>query len=376
MDPFLLMVLVIVVAVVFEYINGFHDAANAIATVVSTRVLTPRQAIMLAAVTNLVGAFWGTAVAKTIYSGYINVSAEFQVAQLAIACGLLGGIVWNLLTWWFGIPSSSSHALVGGLCGGVLGQSHLEWGRLIWSDTVGGKTVGLWPKLIKPMIISPFIGFTLGVLFMVFLTIVIVRWAMRPSKVQKSFGKLQLVSAGMMGFSHGSNDAQKTVGIITFALIVGATSGAFDPAHAPGWASALLTNEELAQIKAKGVVEHAPYWVIVLCAITMALGTAAGGWKIIRTMGHKMVKLQPVHGFAAETAAAITIHGASEMGIPLSTTHVISTSILGVGATKRFDAVKWGLVGRIVWAWVLTIPITLTLGYLFYRACVLFGWAK
>jgi len=376
MDPFVLMLVVIVVAVVFEYINGFHDAANAIATVVSTRVLTPRQAIMLAACTNLVGAFWGTAVAKTIYSGYINVSAEFQVAQLAIACGLMGGIVWNLLTWWFGIPSSSSHALVGGLCGGVLGQSHLEWGRLIWSDTVGGKTVGLWPKLIKPMLISPFIGFTLGVLFMALLTVVIVRFAMRPSKVQKSFGKLQLLSAGMMGFSHGSNDAQKTVGIITFALIVGATSGAFDPAHAPGWASGLLTQAEFAQIKAKGVVDHAPYWVIVLCAITMALGTAAGGWKIIRTMGHKMVKLQPVHGFAAETAAAITIHGASEMGIPLSTTHVISTSILGVGATKRFDAVKWGLVGRIVWAWVLTIPITLTLGYLFYRGAVLVGWAK
>jgi inorganic phosphate transporter, PiT family len=377
MDPFLLMVLVIVVAVVFEYINGFHDAANAIATVVSTRVLTPRQAIMLAAVTNLIGAFWGTAVAKTIYSGYIAVSAEFQVAQLAIACGLMGGIVWNLLTWWFGIPSSSSHALVGGLCGGVLGQSHLEWGRLIWSGTdAAGKTVGLWPKLIKPMFISPFIGFTLGVAFMALLTIVIVRFAMRPSKVQKSFGKLQLVSAGMMGFSHGSNDAQKTVGIITFALIVGVTSGAFNPDQSPGWAAYLLTNEEIAQIKAKGVVDHAPYWVIVLCAITMALGTAAGGWKIIRTMGHKMVKLQPVHGFAAETAAAITIHGASEMGIPLSTTHVISTSILGVGATKRFDAVKWGLVGRIVWAWVLTIPITLTLGYLFYRGAVLVGWAK
>ena len=376
MDPFLLMVLVIVVAVVFEYINGFHDAANAIATVVSTRVLTPRQAIILAACTNLIGAFWGTAVAKTIYSGYINVSAEFQVAQLAIACGLLGGIVWNLLTWWFGIPSSSSHALVGGLCGGVLGQTHLEWGKLIWSDTVAGKTVGLWPKLIKPMIISPFIGFTLGVIFMALLTMLIVRFAMRPSKVQKSFGKLQLISAGMMGFSHGSNDAQKTVGIITFALIVGVGAGAFDPAHAPAWATGLLTKEEFAQIKAKGVVDHAPYWVIVLCAITMALGTAAGGWKIIRTMGHKMVKLQPVHGFAAETAAAITIHGASEMGIPLSTTHVISTSILGVGATKRFDAVKWGLVGRIVWAWVLTIPITLTLGYLFYRGAVLAGWAK
>jgi PiT family inorganic phosphate transporter len=370
MDPFVLMLLVIVVALVFEYINGFHDAANAIATVVSTRVLTPRQAILLAALTNLVGAFWGTAVAKTIYSGYINLAGDFQVAQAAIACGLLGGIVWNLITWWFGIPSSSSHALIGGLCGGVLGQTHLQWGRLLWdSQDAAGKAVGLWPKLVKPMVISPFIGFTLGVIFMIILTVVIVRWTMRPSKVQKVFGKLQLISAGMMGFSHGSNDAQKTVGIITFALIVGATSGAFDPTHAPAWAQSLRPT-----LNDKGLVDHAPYWVIVICAITMALGTAAGGWRIIRTMGHKMVKLQPVHGFAAETAAAMTIHGASEMGIPLSTTHVISTSILGVGATKRLDAVKWGLVGRIVWAWVLTIPITAGLGYGFYRLGVLVGW--
>jgi len=375
MDPFLLMILVIVVAVVFEYINGFHDAANAIATVVSTRVLTPRQAIMLAAVTNLFGAFWGTAVAKTIYSGYIDMAGghiAIEGMQLAIACGLMGGIVWNLITWWFGSPSSSSHALIGGLCGGVLGLTHLNWQSLIWSSTdAAGKSIGLWPKLIKPMVISPFIGFTLGVIFMMLLTVVIVRLTIRPSIVSKVFGKLQLVSAGLMGFSHGSNDAQKTVGIITFALIVGVGAGAFDPAHAPDWAQWLKPT-----INAKGGVDHVPFWIIILCAVTMAAGTAAGGWRIIRTMGHKMVKLQPVHGFAAETAAAITITGASELGIPLSTTHVISTSILGVGATKRLDAVKWGLVSRIVWAWVLTIPITLTLGYLFYRACVLFGWAK
>ena len=375
MDPFLLMILVIVVAVVFEYINGFHDAANAIATVVSTRVLTPRQAIMLAAVTNLFGAFWGTAVAKTIYSGYIDMAGghiAIEGMQLAIACGLMGGIVWNLITWWFGIPSSSSHALIGGLCGGVLGLTHLNWQSLIWSSTdAAGKSIGLWPKLIKPMVISPFIGFTLGVIFMMLLTVVIVRLTIRPSIVSKVFGKLQLVSAGLMGFSHGSNDAQKTVGIITFALIVGVGAGAFDPAHAPDWAQWLKPT-----INAKGGVDQVPFWIIILCAVTMAAGTAAGGWRIIRTMGHKMVKLQPVHGFAAETAAAITITGASELGIPLSTTHVISTSILGVGATKRLDAVKWGLVSRIVWAWVLTIPITLTLGYLFYRACVLFGWAK
>jgi PiT family inorganic phosphate transporter len=375
MDPFLLMVLVIVVAVVFEYINGFHDAANAIATVVSTRVLTPRQAIMLAAVTNLFGAFWGTAVAKTIYSGYIDMAGghiAIEGMQLAIACGLMGGIVWNLITWWFGIPSSSSHALIGGLCGGVLGLTHLNWNSLIWSATdSAGKTVGLWPKLIKPMIISPFVGFTLGVIFMMLLTMLIVRLSVRPSIVSKVFGKLQLVSAGLMGFSHGSNDSQKTVGIITFALIVGVGAGAFDPAHAPSWAQWFKPT-----LNAKNGVDQVPLWIIALCAVTMAAGTAAGGWRIIRTMGHKMVKLQPVHGFAAETAAAITITGASELGIPLSTTHVISTSILGVGASKRFDAVRWGLVGRIVWAWVLTIPITLTLGYLFFRGCVLVGWAK
>ncbi len=375
MDPFVLMMVVILVAVVFEYINGFHDAANAIATVVSTRVLTPRQAIMLAAVTNLVGAFWGTAVAKTIYSGYIDMAGghiAIEGMQLAIACGLLGGIVWNLITWWFGIPSSSSHALIGGLCGGVLGLTHLNWHSLIWSGTdAAGKSVGLWPKLIQPMVISPFIGFTLGVIFMMLLTVLIVRLTVRPSIVSKVFGKLQLLSAGFMGLSHGSNDSQKTVGIITFALIVGVSAGAFDPAHSPAWAQWLKPT-----LNAKGGVDHVPYWIIVLCALTMAAGTAAGGWRIIRTMGHKMVKLQPVHGFAAETAAAVTITGASVLGIPLSTTHVISTSILGVGATKRFDAVKWGLVGRIVWAWVLTLPITITLGYLFFRACVLIGWAK
>ena len=375
MDPFLLMVMVIVVAVVFEYINGFHDAANAIATVVSTRVLTPRQAIMLAAVTNLFGAFWGTAVAKTIYSGYIDMAGghiAIEGMQLAIACGLMGGIVWNLITWWFGIPSSSSHALIGGLCGGVLGLTHLNWNSLIWSATdSAGKTIGLWPKLIKPMVISPFVGFTLGVIFMMLLTMLIVRLSVRPSIVSKVFGKLQLVSAGLMGFSHGSNDSQKTVGIITFALIVGVGAGAFDPAHAPSWAQWFKPT-----LNAKNGVDQVPLWIIALCAVTMAAGTAAGGWRIIRTMGHKMVKLQPVHGFAAETAAAITITGASELGIPLSTTHVISTSILGVGASKRFDAVRWGLVGRIVWAWVLTIPITLTLGYLFFRGCVLVGWAK
>ena len=366
-----LLFVVLLVVLAFEYINGFHDTANAIATVVSTKVLTPRQALVLASATNLIGAFCGQAVAKTIHSGIVD-DKVVAVTTLTIFCAMLGGIIWNLITWWFGIPSSSSHALIGGLCGGVLGLTHLNWNSLIWSATdSAGKTVGLWPKLIKPMIISPFVGFTLGVIFMMLLTMLIVRLSVRPSIVSKVFGKLQLVSAGLMGFSHGSNDSQKTVGIITFALIVGVGAGAFDPAHAPAWAQWFKPT-----LNAKNGVDQVPFWIIVLCAVTMAAGTAAGGWRIIRTMGHKMVKLQPVHGFAAETAAAITITGASELGIPLSTTHVISTSILGVGASKRFDAVRWGLVGRIVWAWVLTIPITLTLGYLFFRGCVLVGWAK
>jgi PiT family inorganic phosphate transporter len=369
MDPFLLMVLVILVAVVFEYINGFHDAANAIATVVSTRVLTPRQAIMLAACTNLIGAFYGTAVAATIAKGFVHDPSG--VTQMAIACGLMGGIVWNLITWWFGIPSSSSHALIGGLCGGVLGQTHMNWGRLMWNEVPKladgtldyAHATGLWPKLIKPMVLSPLIGFTLGVIFMVLLTVIIVRLSSRPSKVQKWFGKLQLISAGMMGFSHGMNDSQKTVGIIMLALTAGAANHAFD--SAPSWMQFMQPAKD----------GHVPFWIIALCAATMAAGTAAGGWRIIRTLGHKMVKLQPVHGFAAETAAALTIGGASLIGMPVSTTHVISTSILGVGATKRFDAVKWGLVGRIVWAWVLTLPITITLGYLFYRGALMIGWA-
>ena len=216
--------LVIFIALVFEYINGFHDTANSIATVVGTKVMTPRQAIAMAAATNLIGALAGHAVAKTVSSGLVD--AQF-ISPMVLVCALLGGIVWNLITWWFGIPSSSSHALIGGLCGGVLGLTHLNWNSLIWSATdSAGKTVGLWPKLIKPMVISPFVGFTLGVIFMMLLTMLIVRLSVRPSIVSKVFGKLQLVSAGLMGFSHGSNDSQKTVGIITFALIVGVGAGA------------------------------------------------------------------------------------------------------------------------------------------------------
>lgn len=343
-----LFLLVLFVALAFEYINGFHDTANSIATVVSTKVLTPRQAIVLATVTNLAGALLiETMVAKTIGSGLVDTSV---VSMATILCALLGAIVWNLITWWFGLPSSSSHALIGGLCGAALASAHGNWHVLKWSvyDSAKHTTNGLWPKVVAPMFISPLVGFLVGATVMFLLYILLKKW--RPSTVNRLFGTLQLVSAGWMGFSHGTNDAQKTMGIITLALFTGTQAGAF--ANAPEWLHFLNTPKM-----------EVSRWVMVVCAITMAAGTAAGGWRIIKTMGHKMVKLQPVHGFAAETTAAAIIQTASHWGIPLSTTHVISTSIMGVGATKRFSAVKWGIVGRIVWAWVLTLPITALLGY-------------
>lgn len=334
----LLFLLVLLAALAFEYINGFHDAANAIATVVSTKVLTPRAAIMLAAFFNLIGALAGTAVATTVGKGLVDANA---ITMNTVLAALLGAIIWNLLTWWLGLPSSSSHALVGGLCGAALASTNLNWSVLIW-------TKGLVPKLIIPMFTSPVLGFLLGALLMALMTILLFR--ARPRWISAVFGKLQLVSAAWMGFSHGTNDAQKTMGIIALALFTGTKTGVFD--NLPSYLHFLYTPEfKIAQ------------WVVILCALTMAAGTAGGGWRIIRTMGHKMVKLQPVHGFAAETTAAIVIQSASHLGIPLSTTHVISTSIMGVGATKRFSAVKWGIVHRIVWAWVLTLPVTGLLGY-------------
>ncbi len=330
--------LVLLAALVFEYINGFHDAANAIATVVSTKVLTPRQAIALAAFFNLVGAMLGTAVATTIGKGLVDPQV---IRMTTVLCALFGAIVWNLFTWWLGLPSSSSHALVGGLCGAALAVTHGNWSVLNWQK-------GLLPKVVVPMISSPIIGFVVGALLMAFITMCLVR--SRPSAVHGVFGKLQIVSASWMGLSHGTNDAQKTMGIIALALFTGTKSHAFD--RLPPMLGFLHTPE----------FKVAP-WVVIICALTMAAGTAAGGWRIIRTLGHKMVKLQPVHGFAAETTAALIIQVASHFGIPLSTTHVISTSIMGVGATKRFSAVKWGVVQRIVWAWVLTLPATALLAY-------------
>jgi PiT family inorganic phosphate transporter len=334
-----LFLLVLLAALIFEYINGFHDTANAIATVVSTKVLTPRVAIVWAAFWNLVGALLGTAVAKTISGGLVETSA---VTMLTVLCALCAAIVWGLLTWWLGLPSSSSHALIGGLCGASLATAHGNWGVLKWSG-------GLWPKVVLPMFTSPLVGFIGGAFLMLILNMVLRKAT--PRLVQQIFGKAQLLSAGFMGYGHGSNDAQKTMGIITLALFTGTTSGAFN--NLPPWATFLRVSE----------FKTIPYWVILICAFMMAAGTAAGGWRIIRTMGHKMVKMQPVHGFAAETTAALVIHGASTIGVPVSTTHVIATSIMGVGATKRLSAVKWGVVERIVWAWVLTLPVTGLLGF-------------
>ena len=349
--------IVLFAALVFEYINGFHDAANAIATVVSTKVLTPRQAIWLAAFFNLFGALMGTAVASTIGKGLVDTSA---VTMVTIFSGLVGAIVWNLITWWLGLPSSSSHALIGGLCGAAVASSNGDWNVLHWATTdAKGVATGLWPKVVLPMITSPLIGFFGGAVLMFLLTMCIHR--LRPRLINVVFGKLQLVSAGFMALSHGSNDAQKTMGIIALALFTATKSGSFN--NLPEWLGFLHTPEFVVN-----------KWVVITCALTMAAGTAAGGWRIIRTMGHKMVKLQPVHGFAAETTAAGIIHIASGLGIPLSTTHAISTSIMGVGVAKRFGAVKWGVVERIIWAWVLTLPICGTIGFLTETACNYLGF--
>jgi len=343
----LLTLLIMAVALVFEYINGFHDTANSIATTVSTKVLTPRQAILWATSFNLVGALWGTAVATTIGKGMVDTG--FVTTQV-IFSALLAAILWNLLTWWLGLPSSSSHALVGGLCGSTLANAAGNWKVIHWAvtDPVTHKIAGLWPKVVLPMFVSPVVGILGGFLIMALLTMLIKSW--RPRIINAIFGKLQIVSAGVMGFSHGTNDAQKTMGIIALILFTASKNESF--AHLPACLQFLYTPEF-----------KVATWIKFACALTMAAGTAAGGWRIIRTLGHKMVRLQPVHGFAAETTAASIILFASSWGIPLSTTHVISSAIMGVGATKRLSAVKWGIVGRMVWAWVLTIPVTMFIAY-------------
>jgi len=338
----LTLISVVLAAIIFEYSNGFHDAANAIATVVSTRVLTPRKAIAMAAFFNLTGALFGGAVASTIGKGLVDTDI---VTMTTVLCAVTAAFAWNIATWWLGLPSSSSHALIGGLCGAALAAAHGNWSVIKWNE-------GVWPKVVIPMITSPLAGFIFGALLMLLLFVTLHR--LTPHFIHSLFGKLQIFSAAWMAHSHGTNDAQKTMGIITLALFTGTKAGSFD--HFPAWLDFLKTP-----------VFVLPKWVIGLCAVTMAVGTAAGGWRIIRTLGHRMVKLQPVHGFAAETTAALIIQGASYYGIPLSTTHVISTSIMGVGTVKRFSGMRWTVVERIIWAWLFTLPASGLIGYVLER---------
>lgn len=370
-----LVLLVVFVALAFEYINGFHDTANSIATVVATKVLTPGQAVILAAVANLVGALLGTAVAKTIATGLIDIGIV-AVSPQVLLCALIGAIIWDLVTWWWGLPSSSSHALVGGLCGAALAAAYSNWSAIIWWEN--GKYWwqgdGLLPKVVLPMFTSPAGGFILAFLAMGLLYMLITFLASRtgflgklgrPRFLNAFFAKAQIVSAATMGLSHGMNDAQKTMGIIALALAGATAAGTMD--DLPSWMMFLRVDQDANQDF------DIALWIKVTCALVMAAGTAAGGWRIIRTLGHKLVKLQPIHGFAAETASASVILAASHFGIPVSTTHNISAAIMGVGASKRFSAVKWNVVERMVWAWLLTIPITGGLAWFMVRGLQAFG---
>jgi PiT family inorganic phosphate transporter len=335
MDELVLLALVLTLALVFDYINGFHDAANAIATVVSTGVLPIRTAVFLAGTLNFVGAITGTAVAKTIAGGFAESS---DVTQTVILATLIGASAWNLITWWYGIPSSSSHALVGALCGAVVahaGVDHFKWS-------------GLVQKVLVPLVVSPLFGFTLAFCVMV-VTLWIVRRA-NPRRVNKGSRFLQLCSASAMAFAHGSNDAQKSMGIMTLALTsYAALKGT---AGLPSWVIPVAPEAIAEWVKKPSV----PQWVILSCALAIGLGTMAGGKRIIKTMGTKIIRITPLQGFAAETSGAATILLGSSLGIPLSTTHCINACIMGVGASKRLSAVRWGVAGNIVTAWVLTIP--------------------
>jgi inorganic phosphate transporter, PiT family len=347
----LLVFVLLLVALAFEYINGFLDTANSIATVVATRVLTPREAVIMSAIFNLVGALVGTAVAVTIGNSLVD---NHYVTLPTLFCALSGAVIWNLIVWRLGLPSSSSHALIGGLCGATVATAHTHLEVVRWSviDPVTHVHCGLWPKVLLPMMMAPVIGFSLGFLVMGFLLVALRSW--KPHHVNLIFGKSQLLSAAWMSLSHGTNDAQKTMGVIALVLFTATHSGTFDPL--PAWLGFLKLPEFAI-----------PVWVKAVCALTMAAGTAVGGMRIIKTVGSKIVRMRLIHGFAAQATAAAVIHAASHWGIPLSTTHITSTSIMGVGATQRLSAVKWGMVSHILTAWVLTLPATSLLGYTLFQ---------
>lgn len=359
-DYTLLVILVIIFALAFDYINGFHDTANAIATVVSTRVLSPRNAIMMAAGLNFLGAVVHTGVAKTISSGLID---NAGVTQTAILAGLIGAIFWNLFTWYYGIPSSSSHALIGGVCGAAV--AHAGPNVLIWykepkpGDWQPG---GLLYKVIIPIFVSPVGAFLVG--FIVMTLIYFLFSKAHPGLVGRFFRGMQIASSAFMAGMHGSNDAQKSMGIITMAIA----------AHQITMFRA--ANGESAPLPETLQNPEVLLWVKFACAIAMALGTAAGGWRIIKTMGHKIIKLEPVQGFAAETSASIIIMIADLFKAPISTTHTISGSIFGVGAAKRFSAVRWTVAEQMIVAWVLTLPASGTVAALSYYLLTSLGVAQ
>ena len=324
MDSNLLAVVILItVALVFDYINGFHDAANSIATVVSTRVLTPGKAVVWAAFFNFIAAFtFGTAVAKTVGSGLVDLNV---VSFAVIFAGLTGAIVWDLITWYYGLPTSSSHALIGGYAGAAVAKA--GWGAIIVSG---------WTKTLVFIVLAPMIGMSLGFFIMAGNL-----WLFRnfsPGRVDRWFRRLQLASAAAYSLGHGGNDAQKTMGIIAGALLAGGYLPAF----------------------------RIDLWVVLAAHAAIALGTLSGGWRIIHTMGSKITKLQPVGGFAAETAGAISLFTATHLGVPVSTTHTITGAIIGVGSIKRLSAVRWGVAGRIVWAWILTIPMSALIAAITY----------
>jgi PiT family inorganic phosphate transporter len=324
-DPDLVVLVVIIaLGLTFDFVNGFHDTANAIATSVATRVLSPGQAVSMAAFFNVVGALSGTAVASTVGRGIVSPEV---VTQQLVASALISAIAWNLFTWRLAIPSSSSHALIFSIVGAGIAAGGVE--ALEFEGIA---------KTLQGLVFSPVLGFLVALLLLIGLLWIVAR--SRPLKVSRIFGRLQVISAAYMAFSHGSNDAQKTMGVMTMAV-----------ATYYGW-----TGDEW----------QVPFWVIITAAGAMGLGTAMGGWRIVRTMGLRIVELRPIDGFAAETSAATVIEVASRLGIPVSTTQVISSSILGVGATRSLSAVRWGIAGRIVSAWIITIPACIVLAWIVY----------
>jgi PiT family inorganic phosphate transporter len=332
---FIFAAFIIVVALIFDYINGFHDAANSIATIVSTRVLSPGAAVVWAAFFNFIAFLvLGEAVAKTIGGGMIDLKLIRDDWQLwVVLCGVMGAIIWNLITWYYGLPSSSSHALVGGYAGAAIAAAGFA------SIIPGG-----WTKTLVFIIVSPLVGMALGFAIMVTVMWLFRKWS--PNKVDQIFRKGQLVSAALFSLGHGGNDAQKTMGIIAGVLI----ASNLDPT----------------------ATTDIPLWVVLTCHAAIGLGTLSGGWRIVKTMGSKITKLKPVGGFAAETAAAISIIGVTLGGIPVSTTHTITGAIVGVGATRRLSAVRWGVAGTIVWAWILTIPASAGISAALFLAVRLF----